>query len=40
MFCGVRLTYTQVFQTSEFNVPEGGPHQFGSLALSVRILNA
>ena len=36
MFCGVRLTYTQVFQTQEFKYQKGGPHQFGSLALSVR----
>jgi hypothetical protein len=33
---GVRLTYTQVFQTQEFAHQKGGLHQFGSLALSVR----
>ena len=33
---GTRLTYTQVFQTQEFQHQKGGLHQFGSLALSVR----
>lgn len=33
---GARLTYTQVFQTQEFEHQKGGLHQFGSLALSVR----
>jgi hypothetical protein len=33
---GTRLTYTQVVQTQEFKHQKGGPHQFGSLALSVR----
>jgi hypothetical protein len=36
MAYGVRLTYTQVVQTQEFKHQKGGPHQFGSLALSVR----
>ena len=36
MFCGMRLTYTQVVQTQEFKYQKGGLHQFGSLALSVR----
>jgi hypothetical protein len=33
---GTRLSYTQVFQTEEFQHQKGGLHQFGSLALSVR----
>jgi hypothetical protein len=33
---GTRLTYTQVFQTQQFEHQKGGLHQFGSLALSVR----
>jgi lipid A 3-O-deacylase len=33
---GVRVSYTQVFQTQEFHHQKGGLHQFGSLALSVR----
>ena len=33
---GARLTYTQVMQTQTFQHEKGGPHQFGSLALSVR----
>jgi lipid A 3-O-deacylase len=32
----VRLSYTQVVQTEEIKGQQGGPHQFGSLALSVR----
>jgi len=36
MFHGVRLTYTHVLQTQEFQHQKGGLHQFGSLALSVR----
>ncbi|MGB8180914.1 MAG: lipid A deacylase LpxR family protein [Stellaceae bacterium] len=32
----VRLSYTQVIQTEEIKGQQGGPHQFGSLALSVR----
>lgn len=36
MAYGVRLTYTHVFQTQEFQHQTGGLHQFGSLALSVR----
>jgi lipid A 3-O-deacylase len=36
IFYGARLTYTQVFQTQEFQHQKGGLHQFGSLALSVR----
>jgi hypothetical protein len=34
LFSGVRLTYTQVFQTEEFQHQKGGLHQFGSFALS------
>ena len=33
---GVRLSYTQVFQTQEFHGQKDGLHQFGSIALSVR----
>ena len=33
---GMRLTYTQVFQSAEIRHQKGGIHQFGSLALSVR----
>ena len=33
---GVRLSYTQVFQTHEFVGQRGGLHEFGSLAGSVR----
>ncbi len=33
---GMRLSYTQVFQTQEFDHQKGGLHQFGALALSVR----
>ena len=33
---GARLTFTQVFQTQEFEHQKGGLHQFGSLALSMR----
>lgn len=36
MAFGTRLTYTQVFQTHEFEHQKAGLHQFGSLALSVR----
>ena len=36
MAFGARLTYTQVFQTQEFQHQKGGLHEFGSLALSVR----
>lgn len=36
MAWGMRLSYTQVFQTQEFKHQTGGLHQFGSLALSVR----
>jgi hypothetical protein len=36
MAYGTRLTYTQVIQTQEFRHQRGGPHQMGSLALSVR----
>lgn len=33
---GVRLTYTQVFQTERFHGQTGGIHEYGSLAASVR----
>ena len=33
---GVRVSYTQVFQTHEFVGQKGGLHQFGSLAAAVR----
>ena len=36
MVAGMRLTYTQVVQSQEFQHQKGGPHQLGSLALSVR----
>lgn len=36
MFYGTRLSYTQVVQTQEYPHQRGGPHQFGSLALSMR----
>jgi hypothetical protein len=36
MAYGMRLTFTQVFQTQEFQHQKGGLHQFGSAALSVR----
>jgi hypothetical protein len=36
MAFGARLTYTQVVQTQTFRHEKGGPHQLGSLALSVR----
>jgi lipid A 3-O-deacylase len=36
MLRGVRISYTQVFQTQEFRYQKGGLHQFGSLAASVR----
>ena len=36
MVFGTRLTYTQVMQSQEFEHQKGGPHQLGSLALSVR----
>jgi hypothetical protein len=36
MAYGVRLTYTHVVQTQEFQHQKGGLHQMGSLAMSVR----
>lgn len=33
---GIRLSYTQVFQSSEIRHQKGGLHQFGSLALGVK----
>ncbi len=36
MAFGARLTYTQVMQSQEFEHQKGGPHQLGSVALSVR----
>lgn len=36
MVFGTRLTYTQIMQSQEFQHQKGGPHQMGSLALSVR----
>ena len=36
MVFGTRLTYTQVMQSQTFEHQKGGPHQLGSLALSVR----
>jgi lipid A 3-O-deacylase len=33
---GTRLSYTQVVQSQQFEHQKGGPHQLGSLALSVR----
>jgi lipid A 3-O-deacylase len=33
---GMRISYTQVVQTEEIKGQQGGPHQFGSLAISVR----
>ncbi|OYW11030.1 MAG: hypothetical protein B7Z59_05515 [Acidiphilium sp. 37-67-22] len=33
---GVRLTYTQVFQTERFHGQSGGIHEYGSLAATVR----
>ena len=33
---GVRITYTQTWQTEEFNGQKGGLFNFGSLALSTR----
>lgn len=33
---GVRISYTQVVQTEEIKGQQGGPHQFGSLAISFR----
>jgi hypothetical protein len=36
MAYGVRLTYTHVLQTQEYQHQSGGLHQFGSLAASVR----
>jgi lipid A 3-O-deacylase len=36
MLWGVRVSYTQVFQTQEFRHQKGGVHQFGSIAASVR----
>jgi lipid A 3-O-deacylase len=36
MWYGVRIAYTQVFQTEEFRTQHGGFHQFGSITASVR----
>ena len=36
MLSGVRVTYTQVFQSPEFNAQRGGVFNFGSLSASVR----
>ena len=36
MFHGVRLAYTQVFQTEEFHTQHAGFHEFGSITASVR----
>ena len=36
IYHGVRLSYTQVFQSTTFKGQHGGLHQFGSLALSAR----
>ena len=36
MFAGVRITYTQVFQSPEFNRQRAGVFNFGSLSASVR----
>jgi lipid A 3-O-deacylase len=36
MAYGVRIAYTQVFQTEEFRHQHGGFHQFGSITASVR----
>ena len=36
MLYGVRVSYTQVFQTHEFVNQRGGLHEFGSLAAAVR----
>ncbi len=36
MFGRARISYTQVIQTEEIKGQQGGPHQFGSLALSLR----
>jgi lipid A 3-O-deacylase len=36
MFYGVRITYTEVFQSAEFRHQKDGLHLFGSLAASVR----
>jgi len=36
VFWGVRLSYTQVFQSQEFHGQKGGVHQFGAIALSAR----
>lgn len=36
MVYGTRLTYTQSMQSQTFEHQKGGPHQMGSLALSVR----
>jgi lipid A 3-O-deacylase len=32
----MRVTYTQVMQTQEFQHQKGGPHQFGALSISLR----
>lgn len=36
MWHGVRLTYTHVLQTQEYQHQQGGLHQFGSFSMSVR----
>jgi lipid A 3-O-deacylase len=36
LFWGMRLSYTQVFQSQEFHGQKGGLHQFGAIALSAR----
>ena len=36
IFGRARISYTQVIQTEEIKGQQGGPHQFGSLALSLR----
>jgi hypothetical protein len=36
LIAGTRLTYTQVIQTQEYRHQKGGPHEFGSLAWSLR----
>lgn len=36
IYHGVRITYTHVIQTQEYEHQKGGLHQFGSLAASVR----
>jgi lipid A 3-O-deacylase len=36
MAFGTRISYTQVVQSQEFQHQKGGPHQMGSLAVSIR----